>query len=1105
MAHQPQGETVWFFSIFTTSNFKTKKLSESNFQFLEAEYPILYNIGQAAEMNFPQDAVTCVFKLRQFGEQLVKCLFEEHYLDFPREINFHNCLKTLEYEQVLPERVKDLLFVIKNKGNTAVHQIVATEEDAKTVLFAAFKVGKWFYETYSSIREDISSLKFSIPAKQDTNAALKKLEEEYKILADKFDALLAEREMKTLAVEEKQAIKLRGEKAAKNIELSEADTRELIDKQLASAGWEVSTNVFNYKKNKTLPEKGRNMAIAEWPCGKLWADYALFIGTELVGIVEAKKYANDISSDLQQAKTYAELVEAKHDAQLLGEWRLFKVPFLFSTNGRQYLEQIKTKSGIWFLDVRKERNRSRALKGWFSPAGLKAELEKDVDEATKRLLDSDIAYLKSKNGLNLRDYQIKAIQAVENSISAENEKRKALLAMATGTGKTRTILGLCYRLIKANRFKRILFLVDRNLLATQSFNTFKDTKIEDFNSFMETYKVSDLKETVPDFESRVHFATVQGMVKRLFYASEENEVLPVDTYDCIIVDEAHRGYLQDKELDDEELNFKDQRDYVSKYRQVLDYFDAFGIGLTATPALHTTEIFGKAVFNYTYREAVIDGYLIDHEPPYIIKTKLSEEGINWEAGEKPKAYDKEENKIVELEELEDELKIEISGFNRMVLTESFNQTVLRELVKELDPESDEKTLIFAATDAHADSVVEILKQEFEAIGVDVPMDAIIKITGKIHNPHEAVRRYKNEKYPSIVVTVDLLTTGVDVPSICNLVFLRRIKSRILYEQMLGRATRRCDEINKNIFRIYDAVRVYETLQDYTEMKPVVPNPKTTFKQLAEEMQHISSEERIKKQVEQIIAKYQRKRALLEDNEERFTYFSKGIEPEDFPRYLKELNPEDAKVELGGLQTLWNFLDELKPAPSVLLVSEHQDEYIATERGYGKGKKPEDYLEGFKKFIEENRNKIAALQVIFTRPAELDRASLKELKLLLDEEGYNTSALKAAWKATKNEDIAADIISYIRTLALGSSLVSHEQRVRNAMEKVRAMKDWNKVQTKWLDRFEKQLLHEEVIQAEDLNSDPFDEAGGFERLDKIFENQLGKVLELMNENLYTETA
>jgi type I restriction enzyme R subunit len=403
-------------------------------------------------------------------------------------------------------------------------------------------------------------------------------------------------------------------------------------------------------------------------------------------------------------------------------------------------------------------------------------------------------------------------------------------------------------------------------------------------------------------------------------------------------------------------------------------------------------------------------------------------------------------------------------------------------------------------------VVQYLKEEFENIGIDVSDDAIQKITGKSYDPQEQLTRFKNEKYPNIAVTVDLLTTGIDVPAICNLVFLRRIKSRILYEQMLGRATRKCDEIGKESFRIFDAVKVYETLQDYTQMKPVVVNPNTTFQQLTDEFQHIESEERSKRQIEQILAKLQRKKQYInEQQKEQFKYNAKGEDLDDFIEIIKT-NPTDKNIEkLVNLPGLWKFLDELKPTPGFTLFSDHKDEYITTERGYGNAKKPEDYLDNFSKFIKDNQNKITALNIVCTRPSDLDRKSLKELMMILDQQGFNTRTLKAAWKATKNEDIAADIISYIRTLAIGSSLISHEDRIRRAVNEVRDMRNWNKVQLKWIDRFEMQLLKETILRIEDLNDSPFDGAGGFDRLNKIFEEQLTDVVFKLNEKLYSEIA
>ena len=663
----------------------------------------------------------------------------------------------------------------------------------------------------------------------------------------------------------------------------------------------------------------------------------------------------------------------------MGEWKIYKVPFLFSTNGRPYLQQLATKSGVWFVDVRKPNNHSRSLKGWFSPEGLKKLWEQDIDEADAKLKNSKPNFLQDKNGLSLRDYQMKAIERVEQTIMESPEIKRMLLAMATGTGKTRTIIGLAYRLIQSNRFRRILFMVDRRLLASQAFDHFKDDKIEDLNTFAEIYEIKGLKELIPELDTRLHFATVQSMVKRLFYS--DGDSLPIDTYDCIIVDEAHRGYLLDKEMDDEELGFKDQQDYVSKYRRVLDYFDATVIGMTATPALHTTEIFGTPIYNYSYREAVIDGFLIDHEPPYIIKTKLGEEGIIWEKGEKPKVYDKENNQIIELAELEDELAINIEGFNKMVITEPFNRTVSSQLVQLIDPDGEEKTLIFAATDEHADLVVSILKEEYEKIGCDLHDNAIQKITGKSYDPAELFRRYKNEKYPTIAVTVDLLTTGIDVPAICNIIFLRRVKSRILYEQMLGRATRRCDEIGKEVFRIYDAVRIYEALQDYTQMKPVTVNPKISIAELAEELTRIDSNERASKQLDQIIAKFQRKRQyIINDQLEKFKYLTNGNDAESFVNLLNESRNKGSLEQISHHSVVWKFLDELRPSPSFQYVSEHEDEIRGIERGYGNSKKPEDYITSFQKFITENLNKMTALQIICTRPQELDRKSLKELRL-----------------------------------------------------------------------------------------------------------------------------
>jgi type I restriction enzyme, R subunit len=385
--------------------------------------------------------------------------------------------------------------------------------------------------------------------------------------------------------------------------------------------------------------------------------------------------------------------------------------------------------------------------------------------------------------------------------------------------------------------------------------------MENLQSFADIFGIKELDQQTPDSDTAVHIATVQGMVRRVLFPSDEQTPPSVDQYDCVIIDECHRGYLLDRELSDTEMTFRSFDDYLSKYRRVVDYFDAVKIGLTATPALHTTQIFGLPIYTYTYREAVIDGYLVDHEPPIQIETKLSKEGITWKAGEQVKMYDPLSSQVV-LATTPDEINLEVDSFNRRVITRAFNQAVCKVLAREIDPDDRRKTLIFCVNDDHADLVVDVLKQAFRDKYGGVQDDAVIKITGTADQPLQLIRRYKNEHYPTVAVTVDLLTTGVDVPEICNLVFLRRVNSRILYEQMLGRATRLCPELEKEHFRIFDAVRLYEAMQSVSAMKPVVADPKTSFSQLMAEMSIVTDEAGLGLLRDQFLAKFQAKKRRL---------------------------------------------------------------------------------------------------------------------------------------------------------------------------------------------------------------------------------------------------
>lgn len=1076
-------------------------MEKSSFIFLQADYPELYTLTELAEKLVSIDPNSSLTKARLFVEKLILLMGEFERYEFSPKDTPNIRVNKLYAANVFPDTVKTLFDTIRIAGNNATHNGDRTETEARYILKKLFKLSKWFYETYEG--EDLGNIKYEPQEYVSSEDEISQLNQQLAVLQEKivdYEDKIAQLNASEKAIKQRQK---RSSKVAKKITFDEKETRrELIDPALRKAGWECDSELLSYERHKTMPQKGRNMAIAEWPCGRKQADYALFIGTTLYAVIEAKKFSSDISTDLHQSKQYALNLKAQEGFQFLGEWGGHKVPFLFSTNGREYLEQIKTKSGIWFADARFPNKKPEALRAWYSPEGLKKLYERNIENLNENLQNSDISYLTDKSGLSLRDYQINAIKAVEEAI-LRGDKR-ALLVMATGTGKTRVAVGLSYRLIKSNRFRRILFLTDRRTLAEQAGDDFDDYKIENFNTFADTYKINKLGKLDTEVETRVQFATVQSMVKRLFYATDEKKnQLSIDTYDCIIVDEAHRGYNEDKQLNEEDLSFRDQADYVGQYKRVIEYFDAFVVGLTATPALHTTNIFGAPIFTYSYREAVIDGNLVDHEPPYLIKTKLNTEGIKWKKGEQPKVYNPETNTIEELAALEDELKFDVESFNKAVITSPFNRTVIRELVNYIDPQSEEKTLIFAASDEHADTIVNLLFEEYNEIGVDVPQDAIKKITGKVYNPQGLVRLYKNEKFPNIAVTVDLLTTGVNVPAITNLVFIRCTNSRILFEQMLGRATRKCESIGKEFFRIFDAVGIYDKLKDFSQMQTVVSNPKIPFVQLASEFDYIESNERKLLQVEQIIVKLHRKKGLLgAEEQETFKQLAHNKTPDELTGFLRDSKlPESIEI-IKELNDLWVYLDNLQlQKDKIIYYSEHTDVLMETSREYGTyNQKPEDYIESFKEFITENRNEIVALNVLYNKPTELDRKSLKELKMKLSLNGFSETNLNTAWKNMTNKEIAADIIAYIRTFAMGLPMETPEERIKRAIQKVKDLHSWSKIQLNWIDRFEKQLKAETLLRKEDLEQEPFKEAGGYNRLNKIFNNQLDEVLEIININL-----
>ncbi len=1177
----------------------------SNFDFLKEHDPIFLELAVSAEKAFTGDPNTTLMKLRQLGEAFAQDIAARSGIWFDESTSQADLLFSLHRELRSEDNIKNLFHTLRIEGNKATHQFKTQHNDALKALQIARSLAWWYHKSFGKMpvkgklgafvrpkdpsenarkyqlqiekltselkatrqeldsNQELAALRAQEKA-EDAELARKMAEEarlyeqialeneeelnkqrnefEQKILRLQKELQAETREISKASSDARKDIRAKTSRAAKSIVLSEAETRIIIDQQLIEAGWMADTQELRYSKG-TRPEKGKNKAIAEWPTkGNQSADYVLFMGLTPIATVEAKKENTNVSGKIGQAERYSRgfMVDAEDghswDIEAAGPpWDdgqngEFQIPFAYSCNGRGFVRQLKEQSGVWFRDLRHPSNLKRALPEFHSPKGLLDILKRSKDEAEKVLEKESFAYL------GLRDYQRKAIECVEEAV--KNGQRECLLAMATGTGKTRTIIGLIYRFLKAERFKRILFLVDRNALGTQATDVFDEAPLEQNLPLSRIYNILELSDKEVEPETRVQVATVQSMVKRVY---QSDTSLNIDTYDCIIIDEAHRGYTLDQEMTEGEMAERDAELYQSSYRRVLDHFDAVKIGLTATPAKHTTEIFNKPVFTYSYREAVADDWLIDYDPPIRFETLLTQKGIHFAKGEVVESINTQTGSI-ESSELEDDMKFDVQSFNRQVITEGFNKVICDELTKDLDPFGDEKTMIFCATDVHADMVKRLLDDAFKDLYQDQYNEAAVrKITGKSDRVDQLIRNYKNERHPSIAITVDLLTTGIDVPEICNLVFLRRVRSRILYEQMKGRATRRCDDIGKTVFTIYDPVDLYATLQEVDTMKPLVKNPnigldvliaelsqsvETRNAESAPHMDRVAESpapyfseatiahqqdvlDSISQKVMRVLRKAQNKSAdkppiqrMLTEMEDRW-----GVDPSILHKHLRDAGPSGAVKFFKENQ---NFLSQLAEVKTLVgsdknpIISEHDDELVSRTQSWGDYERPQDYLESFNEFIRKNLNSSAALSVVVTRPKDLTREQLKEIRMFLDDNGYTEARLESAWRSKSNQDIAAGVIGFIRQAAIGESLVPFEERVAGAMKKIYAMREWSRSQRKWLERLSKQLCHEAVIDEVFINR-TFSQEGGVKFFNRVLAQNLESVLVSLAENLWSDTG
>jgi type I restriction enzyme R subunit len=842
-------------------------------------------------------------------------------------------------------------------------------------------------------------------------------------------------------------------------------------------------------------------AIEEFPTANGPADYALLVNGRLLGLIEAKKVSVGPENVLEQAKRYSMGAD-----DTLGVWDGYKVPFLISTNGEK----------IQFLDIRDWRNLPRELSAFPTPQALEERLGRPA-VPLQESPNIDIE--------RLRPYQREAIDAVESAIATG--KRNMLVAMATGTGKTFLTVSQIYRLLRSGAFKRILFLVDRRALAAQAVREFNSFDTPRGSKFNQEYQVFSQRFHREDFDEDekfdpevlpnsyltdpkpshtfVYVSTIQRMTINLFgwRPGEKDErdgdddaqkmSIPIHAFDLIIADECHRGYTSGE---------------TAIWRDVIEYFDAVRIGLTATPAPNSLSLFKEIVYRYTTTQAVEDGYLVDYDA-IKVRSEVLIQGAFLKEGEHVGLVDRETGEE-KYDELEEERQFGAEEVEHKITSPDTNQKIIKEIARhafefEIEHGRFPKTLIFAVNDiphvSHADQVVAICKEVFGRGD-----NFVQKITGSpsVDRPLQKIREFRNRPQPSVVVTVDMLSTGVDIPCLEYIVFMRPVKSRILWVQMLGRGTRRCEDIKKEKFTIFDCFdgSLIEYFRNATDFhidppdKPIIPlaviieniyqnkdrsyNTKILVKRLRriERTMSGNAREEFKNWIpEGDIGKFADH--LPNKIDQDFTETMKLLRNPEFQFLL--LNYERAKVQF------WKGYDVQDEVTSEVLFRKGSD-YL----------KPADYLDLFTRFVKDNPEHIEAIGILLERPKDWNTNVLNDLRTKLGQNAFREEDLRKAHRVVYSKALA-DIISMVKHAAREQEpVLNADERVDLALAKLRSGHAFTEEQEKWLGYIRNHLIENLTIDFDDFDSLPvFDQRGGSSAAKKVFGSVLPDLLKEIN--------
>jgi type I restriction enzyme R subunit len=917
----------------------------------------------------------------------------------------------------------------------------------------------------------------------------------------------------------------------------EAKARIEIDRMLAEAGWAVQD------ARAANLSAAQGVAVREFvmrsPHGR--ADYLLFVDGAAVGAIEAKKEGETLRGVEWQSAKYVDGVPDNVPKRLEGA-----LPFVYESTGVE----------THFTNTLDPEPRSREVFSFHRPKTFADWLDHIREHPTGPTLRHRLRTMPPLLPAGLWSAQYTAIQNLEQSLAAN--RPRALIQMATGSGKTFTAANIAYRLVKHADARRILFLVDRANLGRQTLKEFQGFSTpDDGRKLTELYNVQHLSSNRVDPVARVTISTIQRVYSILrgdpvlddeldehsafevageLVSVEYNAALPPEFFDVVIVDECHRSIY-------------------GLWRQVLDYFDAFVIGLTATPNKQAFGFFDQnLVMEYGHEQAVVDGVNVDFDV-YRIRTEITEQGATIDAGLWTRFRDRQTRRS-RWELLDDELPYTAAELDRKVVARDQIRTVLEtfrdRLFTEIFPGRSEvpKTLIFAKDDAHAEEIVEIAREVFGK-GNDFVAKITYKATGR--KTDDLIQAFRNSPNPRIAVTVDMIATGTDVKPLECVFFMRAVKSRTYFEQMKGRGVRVISDTDlqavvpgstsKERFVIVDAVGVTEG--ELSETPPLDRQPTVPLERL---LRQVSFGVRDPDAISAIASRLARlDRRLTDTQRTQLAVLAGGKTVKEIAGgIVAALDPDNqleaAREATGSAEP---SADEIAAASKALLDEavaplahspELRDRIVEARRsleiaidetspdtvleaGYSREAtdRARDTVESWEAFCQEHRDEITALQVLYSQPytRRLTFAEVRELAeaIKAPPRGWTPEKLWAAYEALdrarvggSGQRVLTDLVSLVRVaLQPDEELVPYPDLVHERfrawlLAQENAGRVFTPEQLVWLERIAEHVAASLGISTDDFAYVPFVGAGGLGKAVELFGDDLGPLLDELNEVL-----